>query len=197
MWRAPCKRGTGEIVCDNVKDETGIIFLSISLLQKLLLFVRVCSPCLLRFPACLLVWSFLLANTQRAGSLRLLCSSQRGRPQSHTRAALAHTHTSVELCFIHIVTLLTSVCVCVTVPVCVWVSRVVGVRGEVKWVPSNERRQLRRNWQNISHTHTQAVTTETTLSEQHVNCRCALCLGDYSILCFDPVARHRVCDNVW
>lgn len=36
MWRALCKRGTGEIVCDNVKDKTGIIFLSISLLQKLL-----------------------------------------------------------------------------------------------------------------------------------------------------------------
>lgn len=58
-------------------------------------------------------------------------------------------------------------------------------------MPSNERRALRRNWQNLTHTytHTQAVTT---LSEKHVNCWCGLCLSDHFIPCFDPVVRHRV-----
>lgn len=32
----------------------------------------------------------------------------------------------------------------------------------------------------------------TTLSGHHVNCRWGLCLSDYSILCFDPVACHCV-----
>ena len=96
MWRATRKWGTGEIVCDNVKDknwQNGILFLPGSFYKVcfcFLFFVAgfVCLCCVL---ACVHAGvSLLLANTQDRGSLHLLCINQQGRPQSPT---YTHTHT--------------------------------------------------------------------------------------------------------
>lgn len=126
MWRALCKRGTGEIVCDNVKDKTGIIFLSISLLQKLLFTACFClcasarRVCYVSLHVLRICWCGPFSwQTPSTLDLSTCSASARGAGLSLTLVQLSLTHTQLWGCFIHIVTLLTSVYVCVTVPVCV------------------------------------------------------------------------------
>lgn len=105
------------------------------------------------------------------------------------------THIASELCLIHIVTPLTSGCVC-------WCRRVsrcwcvcVLAGRSVCEVRLNRRLAMRGGNRGgtgrISHTYAhKAVTKGTTLSEQHARCRCGLRLSHHPVLCFDPVACH-------
>lgn len=105
MWRALCKRGTGEIVCDNVKDKTGIIFLSISLLQKLLFTACFClcasarRVCYVSLHVLRICWCGPFSwQTPSTLDLSTCSASARGAGLSLTLVQLSLTHTQLWGC---------------------------------------------------------------------------------------------------
>jgi len=218
MWRTVRKWGTGEIVGNNVKDKTGILFLPRSLYK--IYFSVAAFVCLyLCFGECVWEWTctYLLAyslswQTPSTVGLSTCSASTRGQASvshTHTHTHTQHTHTHSSWAASHSHHHPSDICLCVCLCRCAFVlagllvcevrlNRCLAMRGW-NWGGTGRmsRTYTHKHTHTRRHTHTHAQTIETTLSEKHVDWRFrqseVLCLSDHSMLCFDPVACRCVC----